>query len=239
MALRQVSVVGHRGDPYEHRENTLASIRSALGRGVDAVEVDVRLTRDGQPVLLHDPTLERLWEVDAAVGSLTAEELAEATGGGVPSFADALAELLRHGGPARMMVDLTGPEQAGPAVAAVAEAGAAARVYYCGGMAAMHEVRALVPDAEIAMTWKTSARPADALLAGLAPRWLNLRFPLADAEAVAWAHERGLLVSAWTADWRLSMSRLIGAGVDAITTNRPGTLLRLRARAGRKAAKAL
>lgn len=57
----RVTVVAHRGDPYVHRENTLPSVRSALHKGADVVEVDVRLTRDGVPVLLHDATLERLW----------------------------------------------------------------------------------------------------------------------------------------------------------------------------------
>ena len=52
--MRTVTAVGHRGDPYRVRENTLASLRSALEQGADAVEIDVRLTRDGVPVLLHD-----------------------------------------------------------------------------------------------------------------------------------------------------------------------------------------
>jgi glycerophosphoryl diester phosphodiesterase len=230
--MSPVTVVAHRGDPYQYRENTLPSVRSALRKGADVVEVDVRVTEDGVPVLLHDPTLERLWGHPAPVAALTHDELCRATGGGVPTFADALAALLRHDGPARMLIDLTESSQAAPAVAAVREAGAADRVYYCGGMAAMHRVRALEPSAEVAMTWKTSARPTDALLAGLGPRWLNLRFGLADPETVAWAHDRGLLVAAWTADWQRSMSRLITAGVDAITTNRLDALLRLRATTG-------
>jgi glycerophosphoryl diester phosphodiesterase len=227
----RVTVIAHRGDPYTHRENTLPSVRSALHKGADVVEVDVRLTRDGVPVLLHDPTLERLWGVVAPVASLAYDEVAEATGGGVPSFAAALAELPAGPDRARMLIDLTEADQAPAAVAAVRAAGAADRVYYCGKLAAMRQVRALEPAAEIAMTWTTSARPADALLDGLAPRWLNLRFGLADPATVAWAHDRGLLVAAWTADWRRSMSRLVAAGVDAVTTNRPEVLLRLRAKA--------
>lgn len=226
----RVTVVAHRGDPYVHRENTLPSVRSALRKGADVVEVDVRLTEDGVPVLLHDPTLERLWGHPAPVTSLTYDEVAEATGGGVPSFADALAELLRQPGPARMLIDLTEAPQAAAAIAAVREAGAADRVYYCGELAAMYQVRALEPSAEVAMTWTTSARPAGSLLDGLGPRWLNLRFGLADPATVAWAHDRGLLVAAWTADWQRSMSRLVAAGVDAITSNWLDALLRVASR---------
>jgi glycerophosphoryl diester phosphodiesterase len=213
-----------------HRENTLPSVRSALHKGADVVEVDVRLTEDGVPVLLHDATLERLWHHPAPVAALTYDELFKATGGGVPTFADALAELLRHDAPARMLVDLTEAPFAAGAVAAVRDAGAAERVYYCGELAAMRQVRALEPAAEVAMTWTTSARPTDALIDSLGPRWLNLRFGLADPGTVNWAHDRGLLVATWTADWQRSMSRLIAAGVDSITTNRLDTLLRVASR---------
>lgn len=66
---RALTAVAHRGDPYRHRENTLDSLRSALERGADAVETDVRLTRDGVPVLLHDETLKRLWQHDRPLRS--------------------------------------------------------------------------------------------------------------------------------------------------------------------------
>ncbi|WP_037913765.1 glycerophosphodiester phosphodiesterase [Actinacidiphila yeochonensis] len=231
-AARPVAAVAHRGDPHRFRENTLPSVAAALRGGADTVEVDVQVTRDGLPVLLHDPTLERLWEVPKEVAALSAAEVAERTGGGVPPLADALAALLDTPGQARLLLDLTDPDQAGPALDAVVRAGAGRRVYWCGGLAAMREVRALDSAAEIAMTWKTSALPAQELLDALAPRWLNLRFPLAGPETVAWAHERGLLAAAWTADWERSMGRLVDAGVDAITTNRLDALRRVLRRRG-------
>ena len=70
-----VTAVAHRGDPYRARENTLPSIRSAVERGADAVEIDVRVTRDGVPVLLHDSTLERLWGHGTRLDRLTRAEL--------------------------------------------------------------------------------------------------------------------------------------------------------------------
>jgi glycerophosphoryl diester phosphodiesterase len=224
--------VAHRGDPYHHRENTLASVRSALVKGADVVEVDVRITRDGVPVLLHDPTLERLWGSPEPVSGLTVAEISRLTGGAVPTLADALEELGRHPA-ARMLLDLTGLEQAGPSVAAVRAAGAGKRVYYCGELPAMVAVRVYDPDAEIAMTWKTSQRPPQSLVTDLAPCWINLRFGLVDVATVRWARDRGLLVAAWTADRPRSMSRLVARGVDAITTNRLETLQRVLARGGR------
>lgn len=218
--------VAHRGDPYEQRENTLPSLRSALHKRADAVEVDVRLTRDGVPVLLHDPTLERLWRHEAAVAELTAAELEALTRGGVPSLADALKELDAHRA-GRLLLDLTEPGQAAATVAAVHAAGTGERAYYCGAPTAMRVVRALDPAAEIALTWTTSALPAPALLAAVRPRWINLRFGLIDPALVRWAREQDLLVAAWTADRRRSMSRLLALGVDSVTTNRLDVLRRL------------
>lgn len=221
--------VAHRGDPYAHRENTLASVASALAKGADVVEVDVRVTRDGVPVLLHDPTLERLWSRAAPVAGLTCREVAAATRGGVPRLADALLSLRPHPA-ARMLLDLGTPGEAAACVAAVTEAGLAGRVYYCGELAAMRRVRELAPDAEIAMTWKTSRRPPDRLLAALRPHWLNLPFGLVDPATVAFARGRGLKVAAWTADWERSIRRLLSLGVDAVTTNRLEALHRARTR---------
>ncbi|WP_432013805.1 glycerophosphodiester phosphodiesterase [Streptomyces cucumeris] len=215
--------VGHRGDPYVHRENTLASVASAVAAGAGAVEIDVRLTRDGVPVLLHDATLKRLWRHDRPLSGLTAEAVRELTGGGVPTLREALASA----DSARLLIDLPDPAAAPAAVDAVRAGAAGHRVYYCGALGALRTVRRADPDAEIALTWTTPAPPRPELLSVLRPRWINYRFGLVSPELVARHHADGLLVSAWTADTRRSMSRLLRAGVDAITTNRVGALCAL------------
>ncbi|NEC76345.1 glycerophosphodiester phosphodiesterase, partial [Streptomyces rochei] len=102
--VRAVTAVAHRGDPYRYRENTIGSLRSALDRGADAVETDVRLTRDGVPVLLHDETLKRLWRHDRPLRSLSADEVRGLTAGRVPTLAEALAAT----DGSRLMLDLPG-----------------------------------------------------------------------------------------------------------------------------------
>ena len=52
-------VGGHRGNPDEHPENTLASFRSAIELGVDLIECDVHMSKDGQLVVIHDHALDR------------------------------------------------------------------------------------------------------------------------------------------------------------------------------------
>lgn len=217
-----VTAVAHRGDPYRVRENTLPSIRSAIERGADAVEVDVRVTRDGVPVLLHDSTLERLWGHDRRLDGLTHQELTEMTAGGVPTLREALLAAGTH----RLMVDLPGStdDSVRRTVGVVRECGAGERTFYCAGPEAMLRVRAADPSAEIALTWTTLAPPRAGLLDVVKPRWLNYRFGLVSRELTDRIHRDGLLVSAWTADTRRTMRRLIAQGVDSITTNRVDAL---------------
>ncbi|MFD4504180.1 glycerophosphodiester phosphodiesterase [Streptomyces sp. NPDC058457] len=225
--MQTVTAVAHRGDPYRFRENTLDSLRSALRRGADAVETDVRLTRDGVPVLLHDETLKRLWEHDRPLRTLSADEVHGLTAGGVPTLAEALAATKAS----RVMLDLPGDpgERAVARIVAVArECDAAERVYYTGDAVAMLAVRAADPSAEIALTRKTLAPVRPALLAAIRPRYLNYRFSLLDPELVEHIHHSGYLISCWTPDTRRSMRRLLEMGVDSITTNRVGLLDSLR-----------
>ncbi|MFJ9926595.1 glycerophosphodiester phosphodiesterase [Streptomyces misionensis] len=225
--MQNVTAVAHRGDPYRFRENTVDSLRSALDRGADVVEIDVRLTRDGVPVLLHDDTLERLWELDRPLGALSAEEVRALTGGRVPTLAQALAAT----GDSRVMVDLCGPvtrRTMDRILDVVRQSGAGERVYYSAGAETMLTVRAADPAAEIALTWTTLAPPRPALLAAIRPRWLNYRFSLVDRDLVARVHRDGQLVSVWTPDTRRTLSRLLDQGVDSITTNRIDVLHDLR-----------
>ncbi|MFJ9966799.1 glycerophosphodiester phosphodiesterase [Streptomyces avermitilis] len=224
--MRTVTAVAHRGDPYRVRENTIDSLRSALRQGADAVEIDVRLTRDGVPVLLHDETLKRLWELDRPLRSLSWDEVRGLTDGGVPTLVDALAAT----GESRMLLDLPGadPRSVRRIVDVIREYGAGERVYYCAGAPAMLAVRAADPAAEIALTWTTLAPPRPALLDAVRPRWLNYRFSLVDRGLTARVHREGYLLSVWTPDTRRSMRRLLDMGVDSITTNRIDALCALR-----------
>ncbi|MEU0967937.1 glycerophosphodiester phosphodiesterase [Streptomyces sp. NPDC005917] len=225
--MQTVTAVAHRGDPYRFRENTSASLRSALQRGADAVEIDVRLTRDGVPVLLHDETLNRLWEHDRPLSALSADEVRGLTAGGVPTLAEALAATEDS----RVMIDLPGDpsERAVARIVAVArECGATDRVYYTGDASAMLAVRAADATAEIALTRKTLAPTRPALLDVIRPHYLNYRFTLLDHALTEYVHRSGYLVSCWTPDTRRSMRRLLDTGVDSITTNRVDVLDSLR-----------
>src|SRR3954454_23608769 len=81
LPLRLARVVGHRGAAMRAPENTLASFREAARLGAGWVELDVKLTQDGVPVVIHDETLNRTTDRQGAVRSMGFAELAEADAG--------------------------------------------------------------------------------------------------------------------------------------------------------------
>ena len=93
-------VVAHRGASKVEAENTLEAFEAAIEAGADAIELDVRLTADGVPVVLHDADLARTTDATGAVASRTIEELSEVRIRGrhgstrVPAFREVLDALV-------------------------------------------------------------------------------------------------------------------------------------------------
>lgn len=79
--LRARPVVGHRGNAAHAPENTLESFRQAVAIGVDALELDVHLSRDGHVVVIHDPTLDRTTDRSGRVDRMTLQEIRQADAG--------------------------------------------------------------------------------------------------------------------------------------------------------------
>ncbi len=75
-------ILGHRGAPVDAPENTLVSLRRALDLGLDGVEYDVHACATGEPVLIHDETLERTTDGHGLVRDLTLPELTGLDAGG-------------------------------------------------------------------------------------------------------------------------------------------------------------
>lgn len=210
-------LVAHRGDPIHEVENTLAAIRRAHRDGAEMVEVDLRLTADGDCVLLHDATTARLWGVDRPVREQRTAELP----GAIPLLRDALTTV-----PARLLLDLPEDdavaELARTAVAVVREV--VADVAFCGGEGAMRAVRAADPTAEIRLTSTVPDPLAQELVEELRPSAWNPPHELVDAASIAAARALGLAVTCWTVDDVDRARELAALGVDAITSNRAGEL---------------
>ena len=128
-------ILGHRGAPREAPENTLVSLERALDLGLDGVEYDVHACASGEPVLIHDDTLERTTTGRGAISLLTLPELAgidagswfdkRFTGEPLPLLEEAL-ELAGRGGGAPAdaplhMIELKEPSLVGEVARQLAE----------------------------------------------------------------------------------------------------------------------
>lgn len=89
---KNIEIIAHRGGEDVGPEHTLKTLRKAIKLGADAVEVDVRFTKDDVPVLMHDTTLDRTTDCDGRVREYTRRELrdCDVDGEKIPTLREAL-----------------------------------------------------------------------------------------------------------------------------------------------------
>ncbi|MDI2127679.1 glycerophosphodiester phosphodiesterase [Yinghuangia seranimata] len=221
--------IAHRGDPLKVRENTLASLESAVACGADWVEVDVKLTGDGVPMLLHDDTLRRLWGVERRLADVPYGELEALVGAvagtRIPTLREALELMEKHG--VVLMIDIPGPAEARASLAVVEELGAAARVVFTGDAEGLAEVRAALPDVGIAMSWTAPWLPGRELLARVRPDYVNVRHVWLSRWMARRVHAQGMRMCTWTVDRPRRMARVAALGADAVISNDIAALVRV------------
>jgi glycerophosphoryl diester phosphodiesterase len=214
--------VAHRGDPLRFRENTLPSIGSAIANGADWVEIDVRLTGDGVPVLLHDDTLARLWGHERRIDSLGLAELARLTaddpdGWRIPTLRQALELARDHRVP--LLIDVLRPTEGRAAIDLVRSMDCSAWAAFTGDPATLAWIRAAEPGAVIAMTWQHLLPPPPGLVRQVRPDYFNQYYRWLTPGRIARLHRKGMKVCTWTVDRPPVMAALAAAGVDAIISN--------------------
>ena len=220
-----VDAIAHRGDPVGHRENTLPAFAAALAQGADMLELDLRRTRDGAIVVLHDQSLLRLWDLDASVGDLDLAEVRLLGEGDVriPTLRQVLDTV-----PAEvdLMVDFTRREVVAGALDQALSADALDRcLFVTGNFEALRLLRGLSGRARLGLTWTDGADPPLDLLDELGAEYWNPMYRFVTASGVEAVHAAGLRVSTWTVDAREDMARVVAAGVDAVVSNRVAELV--------------
>lgn len=213
----------------------MAAFRRAVEVGADAIELDVRLARDGTPVVIHDATLDRTTTARGAVASRTVEELARLHVGdtvGVPSLEAVLGEI-----PLPILLEVKEPEAQEAIAGVLLKMNAAERVV----VASAHD-EAL--DAFRQPPFLAGASARDILRLWLAPLrgvpelrctaysvpWRHRGvLPVPTRTFMANAHGLGASVHVWTVDDPALAQRLWARGVNGIVTNDPGRILAARA----------
>lgn len=232
---RRPLVFGHRGSPRKAPENTLASFRCALEEGADGVELDVRLSRDGQLVLSHDD-LFRHPEFKGKTSSLRRltlaeiQELPRKDGQRIPTLEEAL--LLKRDTDTALNIELKADHVAiGPLVqktaALIDKWGGDKVILSSFSPFVLRRLRKRLPDVP------------SVLLFEKLPWWERLVFPLAslnlqganpcekilDQKLINNLQLRRGLIGAWTVNKTKRARKLAKLGVDILITDVPPKIL--------------
>jgi len=239
-------VVAHRGDSAMHPENTLPAFAAALRLRVPMQEFDVRSTRDGVLVCIHDESFDRTtdaahrWGPGALVAETTFErarelDCAPGRAGGsppvpLPTLTEVLDLLLPH---CLAMIE----HKAGRAADYVAEVLRRGGEAHCIVQSFDWDFVAAVATAEpriaTALLGPTPTRPridaaAIAFARATGAGMLHWSAQSLTTEEVQLAHDHDLLVCTYTTDDDLGFFGAGAMGIDAMCTNRPGRMLALR-----------
>ena len=246
LSLERLTAIAHRGGATLRPENTVAAFDHALTFGVDAIECDVHLSRDGEVVVIHDPTLDRTTDHSGPVRSLTADELSRVDaayrfrpdadypfrgrGWGVPR----LRELLERYPETPFIIEVKGadPEVGRRMIEVVRDARAADRVIVGGfDHAVLCAVRALAGDLITSASGLEARSALTRSYFALSPKRTGFRlfqmpFRLRGRQTlrrpfVRAARRGGFPVQAWIVDKPDEMRQLIAWGVTGIISDRP------------------
>ena len=226
--MERIKVIGHRGAVHAEPENSLAGLRKAIALGADGAEFDVRCTRDGTPVLMHDLTLDRTTSGNGPVSRLTFAELEGMTlanGERIQSVGDALDALADA---REIHVDVKDAESALPACAAVFRMKMQDRVIFsssCGPW--LLGLKMKYPRARIAFSCGERRCDAVRIATSLRAEAVNLSLWAATGNTLEKAHAEGLRVYVWTADKPRHVRKCLKLGADGIFTNRLDIILPL------------
>lgn len=250
-------IVAHRGASSHAPENTLAAIKLALDAGADGVEFDVRLSKDGVPVLIHDETLRRTAGIEKRVSALTAQELSKVDAGswfnrkfpkmaneqfskeGVPLLQDALD--LLGGFDGRIYVEMKcAPADnvaLSKAVCSVLRDQKARErfVIKSFSLGTLPVIRSMLPDANIAALFDISIemlvrrKSSLALLAReFCANEVSLHHSLATPKMCRIFNSVGMPITIWTVDKKGWLEKAGKLGIAAVITNNPAKMLAAR-----------
>ena len=231
-------VIAHRGWSAKAPENTMAAFREAMRFGVDGIELDVHMTRDGHVVICHDDRLDRTTNGAGLIAEHTLDEIRRLDAGSwfSPEFAGeplpTLRELLEAiaasswRGVINIELKTTGADRYPGMEKAVADL---LRAFDLTRFAlissfdhdALAETKRVDEELETAILYASALDEPWAYAERLRCRTLHPVHTAATSEIIAGAHAHGVKVNAWTVDHPERARELARAGVDGIITNRP------------------
>ncbi len=243
-------VLAHRGNSMHAPEDTLESLRQGVALGADGIEFDVRLSADGAPVLMHDPTLDRTTDGTGPLAEHTLVELRALDAGyrftrdGGRTFPyrgrgiriPTLDEVLNAFPDTPCLIEIKSAETTEPFIRVVERHHAKDRLL----------IGSFVDEAHARLTGRgfliTASKPDVTRLClrslaflgagqvayqacSVPPRWKRLRIPV--LRFVRMLRPRGIPTHCWTINDPAVARDLWDGGVNAVLSDDPGTMLAL------------
>ena len=249
----QVQRVAHRGGARLTPENTLAAFRNALTLPVDAIELDVQMSRDGHAMVFHDETIERLTNGKGKLLDLDFAYLRSLNaashfprGWPQPQQIPTLQEVLELA-KSRVQIYLEIKTSKGEGVSRFNIAETIVQELRAAEMlkqvliisfdwSVLAHVKALEPLLSTGVVvsedgWSSYGKHAAEVLVeqvkALGCDWVDLRYDLCTEELPRYFHEQGLKVGLWTVNTLEAMRHFCAIGVDALTSDRPDLFAQL------------
>jgi glycerophosphoryl diester phosphodiesterase len=247
-------IIAHRGASAFAPENTFAAFQKAIDDGADGIEFDVRLSKDGVPVVFHDSTLKRLAKIECRVSDYTAAELNKIDVGSwfnrvfprkaddkfsaetIPTLAELFEFLRDYKG--LLYVELKGRDSAIPALAdAVCDAIRQTNllpniIIKSFKLEAVKLAKQILPEVKTAALFEpkilTILRKKKLILdeaANCRADEISLHYSLATKSFVRRARENNFSTVIWTADNTVWVKRALDYGISTIITNNPARLI--------------
>jgi glycerophosphoryl diester phosphodiesterase len=236
------AIVAHRGASSTRPENTLPAFEEAIALGAQIVELDVRLSSDGVPVVIHDPVVDRTTDGTGFVHELSAVELASLRVGPdakVPTFAEVLETASGRAALAVEIKNIPGEPAYDPAGEPIVSAvhaelertafeGVALVISF--NPSSIEASKALAPEVPTGFLTTDLVEPREAL-AYAASKGHDMVLPGTRAAIPAGesfpeqVHAAGLRAGTWTVDDPETLRLLLDRGFDAVASNDPAMAL--------------
>lgn len=223
--------VAHRGGLYYRPENTLAAVEYISGQGIDWVECDVRISRDGIPVVFHDERFQAPGRGNQEIRELDAQVLSTIDVGGGELLPTVRVLLERFGGKLNFDLDIKVLDAVDKVVALIREFGLERRVIISSFyVEALQRSQELAP--EIArgflldrLTGRlVNGRAAVRAACLLECEYFLPHFKILKPEWAKAARSKGVKVIPWTVNQVSDAQRLIEFGIDGFISDRPDWL---------------
>lgn len=222
-------IIAHRGASAAAPENTMAAVKQAVSDGADWIEIDVQETADGEVVVFHDSDFMKLAKNPLKIWDATREDLQDIdigswfdekfAGERVPTLTQVLEECQGHAGVVIELKYYGHDQQLEQRVVDIVEATQMTDSVMLMSLKldAVEKMKALRPDWKTGLLLSVAAGNQDQLDVD----FLALNGAFVGRDSISAAHRRGQQIFVWTVNDAVTMSTLIGRGVDGIITDHP------------------